>query len=75
MKTKVMPDGFLWLVIDRDLALYLFRHDEEVYRLYDDGSEGLCESEDDITADYEYGHGLGFVQTMYLGLKFQSSFR
>lgn len=68
MKTKVMPDGFLWLVIYREFALYLFRHGKEVYRLYNDGSEGLCESEDDITDDYEYGHGLGFVQTIILSL-------
>lgn len=36
------------IIMTRAEALERFRSNKEVYRLYDDGSEALCETEDDI---------------------------
>lgn len=62
MKTRTLNDGFIWLVVDKEIALQMFRCNHEIYRLYDDGSEGLCETEEDIkSTDSELGFGIGFI--------------
>lgn len=46
---RITKDGFLWLVVSRSEAKGIFFDKErEVYKLYDDGSEGLVESYEDI---------------------------
>lgn len=65
MKTRTMNDGYVWLVVEKPLALQMFKCNEDVYKLYDDGSESLCEDENEIKlSDAEFGIGLGFVDDM-----------
>lgn len=49
----------IWDVVELDEAIKLYLSDEEVYRLYDDGSEGLVESLDDMKEHVEQGGELG----------------
>ena len=45
----VTDDGFVWMVISKDEAYRLFDLEErEIYRLYDDNSDAIIESEDQI---------------------------
>ena len=44
MRTKVTKDGFVWLVISKEAAYQLFSSDIEVFRLYNDDSEGVCDN-------------------------------
>jgi hypothetical protein len=48
MRTKVTKDGFVWLVISKEAAYQLFSSDIEVFRLYNDDSEGVCDNANDI---------------------------
>lgn len=65
MKTRTMNDGYAYLVINHAQAIALFNCGTDIYKLYDDGSESLCESDDDIKeAEHELGVGLGFIDDM-----------
>lgn len=65
MKTKVCKDGFVWLVISKEVAYQLFSSDIEVFRLYDDDSEGACENANDIRFhNGEFGIKVGFVKDL-----------
>lgn len=46
---RITKDGFLWLIVSKSEAKGIFfDKNREVYKLYDDGSEGLVESYEDI---------------------------
>lgn len=63
MKTKVCNDGFMWLVLSRKQAFALWLEGStEIYKLYDDETEGACESIEDLfTHNVSFGIELGFV--------------
>ena len=67
MRTKITKDGFIWLVVQKNTAIALFKNeDAEVYRLYADDSEGLIENLADFSEhDGEFGVKLGFVKDLY----------
>lgn len=63
MKTKVCKDGFVWLVISKEAAYQLFSSDIEVFRLYNDDSEGACDYANDIRFhNGEFGIEVGFIK-------------
>ena len=65
MKTKVTKDGFVWLVISKEAAYQLFSSDIELFRLYDDDSEGACENANDIRFhNGEFGIEVGFIKDL-----------
>ena len=48
-KTKVLADGFVWLVISNEQARQLWETEVfTLYTLYDDGSEGMIETKEDL---------------------------
>lgn len=48
-KTKVLADGFVWLVISNEQARLLWETEAfTLYTLYDDGSEGMIETKEDL---------------------------
>lgn len=63
METKVCKDGFMWLVLTKKQAFALWcEGSTNIYKLYDDETEGECESVEDIfTHNGSFGVELGFV--------------
>jgi hypothetical protein len=57
---KITDEGFIWKVITPTQALYIFKH-MPVYRLYEDGSESLIETKEEINFDRVYGLEVGFI--------------
>lgn len=48
-KTKVLADGFVWLIVTNEQARQLWETETfALYTLYDDDSEGLIETEEDL---------------------------
>lgn len=48
-KTKVLADGFVWLIISNEQARQLWKTEAfTLYTLYDDDSEGMIETEEDL---------------------------
>lgn len=63
---KITADGFVWLIVT-DSAKELWSSGAlTIYRLYDDGTEALIESYDDINAALENGEDIG-VEVAHLG--------
>lgn len=59
-KTKTDADGFVWLVVGREQARKLYKADAiSLYTLYNDGSEALIESEEDLEGAIEKGLQIG----------------
>ena len=54
-----LSDGFIWEIINYEEAPALFLRGEEIYKLYDDESEGLVESLDDLHDAINKGINLG----------------
>lgn len=63
MRIKVCNDGFMWFVFSKEQALALWiEGSTEIYKLYDDDTEGACESVEDLcTHNGSFGVELGFV--------------
>lgn len=58
-------DGFVWRIIPQDMAVLLVRFNYEVYLLYDDDSESLAESVDDVMRHGgQFGLEVGFLKDM-----------
>lgn len=54
MKVRKTEDGFHWLIVDGQLAVSLFNEANiELYALYDDGSEALIETKEDLESHIE----------------------
>lgn len=65
MRTKVTKDGFVWLIISKEAAYQLFSSDIEVFKLYDDDSEGACDNANDIRSHSgEFGIEVGFIKDL-----------
>lgn len=66
MRTKTTKDGFVWLVLTVNEAMKLYdANDIPVYRLYDDDSEGLVDTEDDIMNHAGmFGIEVGFIKDL-----------
>ena len=65
---KVDKDGFCWQVITTEEAKKRYSDNKEVYRLYDDDTEGLVEDESDFEDhDEEFGIELGFLSDDSIG--------
>ena len=65
MRTKVTKDGFVWLVISKEVAYLIVSSDIEVFKLYDDGSEAVCYNGNDIRShNGEFGLEVGFVKDL-----------
>ena len=62
---KIESDGFAWLVISKETAEFIFKNNlQKVYLLYDDESNGLCESIEEIRkANCDLGVELGFCHS------------
>lgn len=55
----------MFLVVNRNTARALFLQGEEVYKLYDDGSEGLIESPKELHRHKgQFGIGVGFIKDL-----------
>ena len=64
-KTRTIKDGYVWLIISKEEARVMFELGREVCKLYDDGSEGLVQCQDDIDSyDGEFGTGVGFIRDL-----------
>ena len=49
-------ENHTWYQVNKKVAKELFENGEELYLIYDDGTEGLCEDIKDIeSGDYNYG--------------------
>lgn len=46
-----LEDGFIWEVINKETAVELFNEGKEVYRIWQDNSESLIESQQDFDDD------------------------
>lgn len=55
-------DGFQWYLLTKEEAIKAYKEGEEVYRLYEDGSEGLCESLSDFKHHDIFGVEKGFAE-------------
>ena len=65
MKTKICKDGFIWLIIDMDIAKALWQTNKvEIYQLYDDDSESLVEDLNDVREDCELGIEVCFINQL-----------
>ena len=67
MKAKITKDGFIWLVLDKESAIAIWKTGTaELFRLYDDESESAIESdgqlEDAIETGTPIGIEVGFVK-------------
>lgn len=64
MRIKVCNDGFMWFVLSKEQALALWiEGSTEIYKLYDDETEGMCDSiEDLISHNGDFGLDIGFVK-------------
>ena len=64
MKTRVCKDGFMWFVLSMEQALALWiEGSTEIYKLYDDETEGACECVEEIVShNGDFGIELGFVK-------------
>lgn len=54
-------DRFVWHVLNKGEALHYMRIGIPVYKLYDDDSEGLVESEDQLNDNDMFGVEVGFL--------------
>lgn len=66
---KVTKDGFVWKLIGYDTAkTFWYMQVAEIYRLYDDDSEALIESVDElnrtIRIGLQIGVEIGFIKDM-----------
>lgn len=69
IETKTSKDGFVWLVINREQARKLWEADVfTLYTLYNDGSEGMIETEekleDTIRKGLKIGIEIGFLSEL-----------
>lgn len=67
--TKVLPDGFVWLIVPPDKIRDQWKTGTfALYRLYDDGSEAMIEDgkflEKTIAGGYPVGIEVGYAQAM-----------
>lgn len=59
-KTKVLADGFVWLVISNEQARQLWKTEAfALYTLYDDDSESMIETEDDLENSIRQSRPIG----------------
>lgn len=58
----IIPDGFQWYVLTREEAIKAYNDGEEVYRLYEDGGEGLVFDMDDFKDHDVFGIEKGFAE-------------
>lgn len=68
-QTKVLTDGFVWLVISNEQARQLWETEAfTLYTLYDDGSEGMIETKEDlensICRSFPIGIEVGFLSQL-----------
>ena len=58
--TKVTNDGFMWLIVT-DVASTMFKNGYKglLYKLYEDDSEALIESEEELITHLEQGGEIG----------------
>ncbi len=60
MKTKVTKDGFVWLVVDNATAKAIFKKGNiELYRLYNDDSEGAIVDDEFLQETFDKGLSIG----------------
>lgn len=66
MRTKVTKDGFVWLTLSKKDAIALYdASDIQVYRLYDDDSEGMILTKGEIMGyDGQLGVEVGFIKDL-----------
>ena len=65
MKIKITKDGFIWLIIDMDIAKALWQTNKvEIYQLYDDDSESLVEDLNGVRGDCELGIEVCFINQL-----------
>lgn len=59
-KTKVLADGFVWLIISNEQARQLWKTEAfTLYTLYDDGSESMIETEGDLENSIRQSRPIG----------------
>ena len=59
-KTKVLADGFVWLVISNEQARQLWKIEAfTLYTLYDDDSESMIETEEDLENSIRQSRPIG----------------
>lgn len=60
MKTKVAKDGFIWIVVQNDNAMEIWKAKvAELYILHDDDSESMVETDSQITSAIHNGEQIG----------------
>ena len=67
MRNKLIEYGYLWLgmqEVSRDFAILYFKNNA-IYKLYEDNTESLAESIDDIKCHYENGGKFGIELNKY----------
>lgn len=65
LKTRTIHDGYVWIELTAEAAKTLFDLGQQVCCLYDDGSESVVNSHEDINShDGAFGLGIGFAQKM-----------
>lgn len=76
-KTKVLEDGFVWLIVTNEQARQLWKTETfALYTLYDDDSESLIETEEDlensIRRSCPIGIEIGFLSQLSSSYKIYS---
>lgn len=72
-KTKVHADGFVWLVISNEQARQLWEAQVfTLYTLYDDGSEAMIETEEDLENSIQRSATIG-IEVGFLSKLLNSS--
>lgn len=67
MRNKLIEYGYKWLgmrEVSKDFAILYFK-DNAIYKLYEDNTESLAESIDDIKCHYENGGKFGIELNKY----------
>lgn len=73
-KTKVLADGFVWLVISNEQAQQLWKTEAfTLYTLYDDDSESMIETEEDLENSIRQSRPIG-IEVGFLS-KLSNSFK
>jgi hypothetical protein len=63
METKVTKDGFVWLVVTKELAKKIY-HDIELFMLHDDDSESKVETIKDLDNNNPIGIPVHFINVL-----------
>ncbi len=58
-----MKKNFYWEVINPKKAIELYKNGTEIYKLFDDDTESLVESEHDLNDAIDLGIDLGIEKT------------